>query len=205
MHGLAKATVFALLLVACGGGSANIKSGPMPKGGSFEGVWFSPQYGRLDLRQTGQIVIGEYTKDERLGRIQGRVAGNVLRFQWTEKRELIQGMPRETQGRGYFVYLIDTDGDHKLQGEWGHDSEEKGGGPWNAVKSMKLHPRLSSEDHPEDNAVGQEGVEDESVTEALSDDKEPKTESKKAPKKEEEKQPKQGPKGFDNIDDLSDL
>ena len=120
-----------------------MNAGPMPRGGSFTGVWFSPQYGRLDMRQEGQSVIGEYAKDERTGRIQGIARGRVMRFQWTEKRELVSGMPRKTTGRGYFEYILDSDGDHKLRGEWGHDRAETGGGPWNAVKSKKSLPRLS--------------------------------------------------------------
>ncbi len=117
----------------------------MPSNGTFTGVWFSPQYGRMDLMQQGASVVGEYTKDERHGRLQGYAKGDVLRFEWHERREMIVGRPIETRGRGYFRYVVDADGDHKLVGEWGHDDDEIGGGPWNGVKSKKLKPKLTTD------------------------------------------------------------
>lgn len=141
------ATMFSLALLACGGGSgsrANVTTGPMPEGGTFSGVWFSPQYGRLDMVQTGASIVGEYTKDERRGRIEGTASGNVLRFQWTESRELIQGRPTITRGRGYWQYVVDGN-EVKLIGEWGHENDETGGGPWNAVRSGRLRPHLSTD------------------------------------------------------------
>lgn len=49
--------------------------------------------------------------------IQGTIEGNVLRFRWEERRELIEGLPRKTEGGGYCVYVIDHDGEHELKGE----------------------------------------------------------------------------------------
>lgn len=146
------ATVFSLALFACGGGHGsrgNVTTGPMPEGGSFSGVWFSPQYGRLDMVQTGASVVGEYTKDERRGRIEGTASGNVMRFQWTESRELIQGRPTITRGRGYWQYVVDGN-EVKLIGEWGHENDETGGGPWNAVRSGRLRPHLSTDPETSD-------------------------------------------------------
>ncbi len=145
-------------LVGCGSHRANrasIAPQPMPATGSFTGVYFSPQYGRMDIAQNGQTVVGEYTRDERRGQIQGLAVGNVLRFTWTEKRELVVGRPTISTGKGYFRYIIDRDGNHKLLGEWGHDQSEVGGGPWNAVKSKKLAPKL----------LGSHGEGDEEATE----------------------------------------
>ncbi len=142
------ATTFAIVLGAglaiagCGGGGVNIPEGPMPEGGSFTGVWHSPQYGEMHMVQTGSNVVGEYTKDERRGRIQGTVQGNVMRFEWSEERELVAGRPITTRGRGYFRYAIGDDGDHYIRGEWGHDNNMAGGGPWNAVRDRRRQPHV---------------------------------------------------------------
>jgi hypothetical protein len=108
----------------------------MPEGGTFTGVWHSPQYGEMHIRQSGSSAIGRYTKDERNGRIQGNVEGDVMRFEWSEKRELIAGRAVQTKGHGYFRMVRDeVEKNWKIVGEWGNDAAERGGGPWNAVKS----------------------------------------------------------------------
>ena len=132
---------FALpLLIACGGGSANIRVGEMPQGGSYHGVWQSPQYGNIHLCVTGSHVVGDYQKDERRGTIQGTINGDVLRFQWEEKREMVVGRPTVTRGRGWFRLKIGQDNDQYFEGEWGHDDSETGGGPWNGVKMRRGSP-----------------------------------------------------------------
>src|SRR4051794_38328753 len=71
---LAALACVALPLTGCAGKAEpvlQIKS--MPEGGDFTGVWHSPQYGEMHIRQTGASAIGRYTKDERKGRIQGNV------------------------------------------------------------------------------------------------------------------------------------
>ena len=139
--------VFLTLVTACGASGprlAHIVPGNMPAGGNFTGVWFSPQYGEMNIVQTGTTVLGEYAKDERHGRIEGTVRGDVMHFQWTEFRELIRGRPITTRGRGYFHYVIDGD-DHQIQGEWGQDQNEVGGGPWTGVKAKRRHPHLSTD------------------------------------------------------------
>jgi len=133
-----------LFAAACGGGSQQaLRVNAMPEGGSFTGVWFSPQYGEMHIRQEGSTALGRYTKDERVGRLQGRVEGDVLRFEWSEARELIVGRPVQTRGHGYFrIVKDDAEGTWKLVGEWGNDAAERGGGPWNAVKSKTRKPDL---------------------------------------------------------------
>ena len=128
----------------------------MPAGGSFQGVWFSTQYGEMQLVQNELDVVGEYEKNDRRGRIEGRVTGDVLRFRWTERRELVEGRPTITSGRGYFRYEIGQDAKHYLVGEWGHDMHETGGGPWRAYKLSKQRPQLSSEPPSSPDAAGGE-------------------------------------------------
>lgn len=135
-----------LTLAACGGGNAGVSAGPMPSEGSFTGVYFSPQYGEMHMIQNGSSVIGEYKKDERTGRIQGDADGNLMRFEWTESRAMVSNRPTVTRGRGYFRYSINpTNDEHQIDGEWGLDDDETGGGPWTAVKSKRRQPRLSTD------------------------------------------------------------
>ncbi|MDQ3036332.1 MAG: hypothetical protein M3Y87_28290, partial [Myxococcota bacterium] len=131
----------AALAIGCGGGGANVSAGPMPDSGTYTGIWHSPQYGEMHLVQTGTQVVGCYTKDERHGRIQGTVQGNLMRFEWSERREMVSGRPTLTRGRGYFQYAIGGDGDHYATGEWGHDDNETGGGPWRAVRDRRVQRR----------------------------------------------------------------
>lgn len=129
------------LALACGGSQGpNINVQSMPAGGSYNGVFMSPQYGEMHLCQTGTSVVGRYFKDERTGSIQGSLTGNVLRFRWEESRELVAGRPVRTEGRGYFELSIQADGDTYLRGEWGIDNEMAGGGAWEAVKMRRGEP-----------------------------------------------------------------
>lgn len=152
--GLSLSLSIATLAVGCGGGGnrANVSPGAMPEGGSYTGIWHSPQYGEMHLVQTGTQVVGCYTKDERHGRIQGTVQGDLMRFEWSERREMVSGRPTMTRGRGYFQYSVGGDGDHYAQGQWGADDNETGGGPWNAVRDRRRSRR------PDPNTCGQGGA-----------------------------------------------
>lgn len=134
-------------LQGCGGAPKHsVRVGNMPPGGSFTGVWFSPQYGEMHIEQSGSTAIGRYSKDEREGRLQGNVEGDVMRFEWKESRELIVGRPTETKGHGYFkIYKKEDEDTWNLQGEWGTDASESGGGPWTAVKSKSRRPDVAGD------------------------------------------------------------
>ena len=136
------------LLVGCGG-SQKPKAGPLPEGATFYGVWQSPQYGSMHLCQSGRQVVGDYVKNERAGRIQGDIDGDLLVFQWEDRRELVQGKPQIRRGKGYFRIEIGEDGDQYLRGAWGLDDAISGGGPWNAVKLRRGEPdRCTGADAP---------------------------------------------------------
>lgn len=147
----------ALAFLGCGG-SVSVAEGPMPEGGSFTGVWHSPQYGRMEMVQTGSNVVGAYIKDERSGRIQGTASGNLMRFQWSEEREMVAGHPITTRGRGYFLYAIGDDGDHYIRGRWGLDSDDSEGGEWNAARDRRARPNLNP-----DGTSGSSGGEEDDV------------------------------------------
>ena len=137
-----------LALSGCGGGGggrANVTPGVMPQGQSFTGVYHSPQYGEMQVVQTGNQIVGEYVQDERRGQIQGTATGDLMRFEWSERRELVQGRPNITRGRGYFRFVAGEDTDFYLVGEWGHDQNETGGGPWRAVRDRRRRPSLSTD------------------------------------------------------------
>ncbi|MEM1417166.1 MAG: hypothetical protein AAGH15_19870 [Myxococcota bacterium] len=143
-------------LAACGGPpEAAIPIGTMPEGGSFNGVWQSPQYGEMHLCETGAQVVGRYAKDERSGTVQGTVQGDVLRFTWEEQRELVGGRPRTSTGRGYFKLVAGADGSYAVQGEWGYDTNVTGGGVWEARKLRRREP----ENCPGTDAGGEAGGE----------------------------------------------
>jgi hypothetical protein len=132
-------------LAGCGAaGRANVSPGPMPDGETFTGVWHSPQYGTMQFVQTGSAVVGTYERDERRGRIQGTATGDLLRFEWSETREMVAGRPITTRGRGYFRFQIGGDGDAYVVGEWGHDDNETGGGPWRAARDRRRRPTIDS-------------------------------------------------------------
>jgi hypothetical protein len=140
--------VCAFVAISCGGGgAADVSAGPMPEGGTFTGVFFSPQYGEMNMIQNGSSVVGEYKHELRSGKIQGEAEGDLLRFEWVERKAMVSNRPQETRGHGYFRYAIDSgSGDHVLKGEWGNGDAETGGGPWNAYKQKNKEPHLSSED-----------------------------------------------------------
>jgi hypothetical protein len=139
-------------------GPPPITAKSMPEGGSFTGVWHSPQYGEMHMRQNGSAVVGKYSKDERTGRVQGSVQGDIMRFEWKEKKELISGRSVTTKGHGYFrIVHDDVEGTWKLIGEWGNDAAERGGGPWNAVKSPKAKVMLDAEGHETDGSSDDDG------------------------------------------------
>lgn len=126
--------------VACGGAQmARVDSRPMPEGGTYHGVWYSPQYGEMHLCQSQNQVVGEYTKNERRGTVRGTLEGDLLHFEWREEREFIPGRPVVTRGHGYFRISKNDNEDWVIEGQWGHDADEVGGGPWTAV----LQPRTS--------------------------------------------------------------
>ena len=138
--------LFAVMWIGCGSSAPEIKAGNMPAGGNFSGVYFSPQYGEMNLIQNGNSVIGEYKHEMRSGKLSGEVQGDLLRFQWTEAKAMVSNRAQETIGHGYFRYVVDpANGDHLLKGEWGLGDQETGGGPWNGYKAKNKEPKLSTE------------------------------------------------------------
>jgi hypothetical protein len=150
-------TLLALSATACGSKPPEIVAGKMPEGGNFSGVYFSPQYGEMNMVQNGSAVIGEYKQEMRTGKIQGEASGDLMKFEWIERKALVSNRAQETRGHGYFRYVVDpANGDHILKGEWGLGDAQLGGGPWNAYKAKGKEPKLSQETSGGDSS-GSEG------------------------------------------------
>jgi hypothetical protein len=116
------------------------KSQPMPAGKTFTGVWYSPQFEHMNLRQTGDRVAGVYTYQNG-GRIEGKVDGNLLIFTWVEPGNKERAR-RSMKGSGYLQLLVGKGeyGKTKLAGEWGYGDDLTGGGPWTATWVRELVP-----------------------------------------------------------------
>ena len=88
----------ALGAVGCGSDvkpakTAKVKPGPMPEGGDWTGVYYSPLFGRLHMVAEGKLVNAKWTRPVkgRWGQLQGNVDGNLLKFDWTEYTDGLVG------------------------------------------------------------------------------------------------------------------
>jgi hypothetical protein len=140
------------LTVGCGGGGLNakiasVKKGPMPDGGSWTGVYYSPLYGWLHLVEEGDLVTGRWIRPrrDRWGELSGESDGNVLKFDWKEYEYGLVGPNSNKSGKGYFVYSR-PEGDNvddRIAGEIGKGDDEVGA-PWDGVKQRNQKPDLQS-------------------------------------------------------------
>ncbi len=123
------------------GHAVNVGQVDMVPGESFTGSYHSQQLGDLYLEQNGMNVTGVYAYDRAScrsrGRLQGRTAGNLLRFTWTEDQSLC-GRFQPITGRGYMLFWMERNDDGavngRLDGEWGMGEEELGNGHWSAFR-----------------------------------------------------------------------
>ncbi|RYZ06027.1 MAG: hypothetical protein EOO73_17935 [Myxococcales bacterium] len=137
-------------LVGCGGNSevkhANVKPGALPEGGEWNGVYYSTTFGYLHLVSDNKSANGAWrtTAGDAWGEMSGEVDGDLLRFQWTERKIGAIGADATKKGHGYFRYTIPTPGEpHKIVGEWGL-GESDAGAPWEAVKQIRMEPKPES-------------------------------------------------------------
>ncbi|HRD75936.1 MAG TPA: hypothetical protein PK264_08355, partial [Hyphomicrobiaceae bacterium] len=77
---------------------------------TFQGRWWTT-FGPMTLDQTGDRVTGTYLQGEQLCRIEGRVSGKELTFEYKEPDEAGRGIFRlERYGRFAGTYAIDGEG-----------------------------------------------------------------------------------------------
>ena len=118
-----------LFVTACSSGESVPDPQPMPQGMSFSGMWYSPQFEHLYLRQDGDRVEGVYGH-RRGGTLEGRVEGNLLLFSWDEPGDRTAAV-RGASGQGYFQLRFDGQ-EPELVGQWGYEEARVGGGQWTA-------------------------------------------------------------------------
>jgi hypothetical protein len=141
----------ALGIAGCGGGqgevkTADVKGGKMPEGGDWAGVYYSPLYGYLHIEADGDSVNGAWrtAAGDAYGEMHGKTEGNVLRYDWKERRIGAVGADAVKQGKGYFLYSIPkADESHEISGEWGLGQSDAGN-TWQAVKQKNMPPDLKS-------------------------------------------------------------
>jgi hypothetical protein len=136
-------------LAACGGKgeakSAQIKSGPMPEGETWTGVYFHPVYGYLHLMEEGPTVVGRWKRADQSawGELSGTKSGNVLHYTWKEHKIGMIGAASTSQGKGYWVYKLDNEERPVLEGEFGLGDSEVGS-DWRNMKQTRMEPDLKS-------------------------------------------------------------
>jgi hypothetical protein len=137
-------------VVACGSKSeakmANVKPGEMPIGGTWRGVYYSTLYGELHLEADGSSANGAWrtTAGDSFGELHGKIEGDLLKFEWVERKIGMVGADAERKGHGYFRYMPKKEGEaEEIVGEWGL-GESDAGNEWKAVKQVRKEPNLAS-------------------------------------------------------------
>jgi len=157
--------VAVLFALGCGGAqksaSVQITARPMPEGGSWDGVFQSPAYGRMEFTVQGANVVCLYEGERHYGKIEGTIDGDVLNFTWTQWKQDLQGKERTSTGHGYFRYVIEeekttssTKKVHRLKGEWGYDADNAGN-PWKAIRLERAKKQLKPHGN-EEGGMGEE-------------------------------------------------
>jgi hypothetical protein len=123
-------------LTACGGaqGKPDVKPGPPIAGLNMSGLWYSPQFGDMELAQNGPKVTGTYKHPrgpEHDGTVRGEIVGDLLRIEWIQPGDASAGV-FPLRGKAYFRII---ENGRKLDGRWGYDDDDYFGGPWTAQKS----------------------------------------------------------------------
>ena len=127
--------------------TANVKSGDLPPGGDWSGVFYSPLYGHLHLVKEGNSVSGKWRTagGDKWGELHGEVTGDLLKYKWVEHKIGMVGPGATTEGRGYFKYYVpaDENANHEIKGEWGLERSEIGN-RWEAIRQRNMLPDLAS-------------------------------------------------------------
>jgi hypothetical protein len=127
---------------------AAIKAGQMPEGESWNGVYYNPVYGYLNLVDDGSgNVAGKWrrTDSSHFGELSGKAEGNVAHFTWKERRVGTLDPSGESHGAGVFVYKLPP-ADHPIAELDGQYSIEGANdvGLWHCVKQEGMKPDLNS-------------------------------------------------------------
>lgn len=124
--------VFALALALVAGCATppHPPPGRLPEPADLTGSWLS-NWGAMALRQDGAEVTGTY--EHRSGRLQGRVDGDLLLFEWEQPGSRAEGV-LAARGKGWMRI---TAGGGRLAGVWGYRDLYEGGGVWEAERDLR--------------------------------------------------------------------
>jgi subtilisin family serine protease len=127
----------AALCVGCGGAATSDvpPPGALPDGARFSGVWYSPQFEQMYLRQIGDEVRGVFEHGYG-GTIEGKIQGDLLVFKWIEPGDRAKAK-RTQKGRGYFKIIKGPEG-WLLDGKWGYEESAVNGGIWTAERTRDM-------------------------------------------------------------------
>jgi hypothetical protein len=145
--------------VGCAGGQgakfASIKSGDMPEGEAWPGVYYNPVYGYLHMVAEGDNIVGRWkrTDSSHWGELSGSAEGNVVHFTWKEHQYGAIGPSGQSQGSGVFIYKMGDNHTAELDGKYSLD-ESNDVGDWHCVKQTGMQPKIESinGDNPADTA-----------------------------------------------------
>lgn len=183
-------------LIGCGSKQTAVKTadhipvGTMPDGGDWEGVYYDQVFGFVHITVSGGAATGAWrtTAGDKWGEMHGEINGDLLRYQWIERKIGVVGPGAKSEGKGYFKYTIPKPGEpHVIKGEWGLNENEVGHG-WEALKQMNMEPDPKSVRPDEmESRVGATGFDGAKGDEDIDDDDEKKEEGQE--KKEDEGAP----------------
>ena len=122
-------TLGMMFIFGCSGSQLVLEPKPMPRGISYTGSWYSPQFEDMVLKQGRGQVKGTFSYKNG-GTLEGQLDGNILKFEWSQESDFSKAV-RGSSGMGYFVM---SDDGKKLRGEWGYGDEMTGGGAWNGER-----------------------------------------------------------------------
>ena len=122
----------------------NIKTGEMPAGESWVGVYYNPVYGYLHMVEQDGNVVGRWkrTDSSHWGELTGTVEGNVMRFTWKEHQYGAIGPNSDVKGTGVFVYKT-AEAAPELDGQYALEDSDSVGA-WHCVKQLNTKPDLNS-------------------------------------------------------------
>jgi hypothetical protein len=131
-----------------GGGTAHFaidKTGELPEGQEWTGVYFSPVYGNLILQEQGGNITGRWKRKDgsAWGEMSGTADGNAFHFKWTEHTYGRVGPAADSHGTGVFRYLLNDNKIGELKGQYAID-EHDGLGDWGGVKQIGLKGDINS-------------------------------------------------------------
>jgi hypothetical protein len=128
--------------------NTQIQPGDMPEGGNFAGVWFT-NWGEMTIEVNGNTAVGQFCDEDnnRYGRMEGTVRGNVLRFSWHTNDVSMGNRARTSDGSAVVQLTITPQGESTsghIQGTWGFARSNDGGGPLRGDRSGHRSVRFLS-------------------------------------------------------------